>query len=185
MVTVISSCIIYYMASHIHLSQPHMPTPQGFQKKCPHLQLRVLFRQKVHNWDLGSYFRIFGGTRHPKFFWCQNSQQSKHQKTFSHKIKKHVVFFRKSMMYIQKPKSRIPMLVYVNHVHLSPWTRRRSTCPTWWLKSQKLQGRSMDEEPLIRWSWNFFPQESKIKRVGMFLKPSVGLKKTTCWSVGL
>lgn len=48
-----------YAPMGISRTQPHMPTQQGFPKKCPHLQLRALFRQKVHNWWRKTWGPIF------------------------------------------------------------------------------------------------------------------------------
>lgn len=161
MVTVISSYIIYYMASHMHLwvdpvlnrtCQRHKGSPKNVLiSNCGHSLDKRSTTDEERPGVIFSNFRWY--KRHPKFFWYQNSQQSKHQKNFSHKIRKHVVFFRKSMIYPKKPKTRIPNvgMSTMSTYHLGQGADPLVQHGGWNLKSSK--GGAWMNEPLIRWSW--------------------------------
>lgn len=168
-------------------TQPHMPTPQGFPKKCPHLQLRALFRQKVHNWWRKTWGHIFEFSvvqKASKVFLVSEFPAIKTPKELLTQDQEACCFFFVSLWYIQKnlkPESPTwvcrpcpPITLDKAQIHLSNMVAEISKAP------REEHGWTS------RWSVEAgnFPQEWNIKLAGMFLKPSVWLKKTTCWLVG-
>lgn len=72
-----------------------------------------------------------------------------------------------------------PVTLDKAQIHLSNMVAEISKAP-------REEHGSMDEEPLIRWSWDF-PQESNIKIAGMFLKTISLVKENNMlvtWLVG-
>ena len=117
-------------------TQPHMPTPQGFPKKCPHLQLRALLDKRSTTDEerpgvLFSNFRWY--KRHPKFFLVSEFPAIKTPKDLLTQDQETCCFFPKSMLYIQKPK--------------------RTESPTWCMSTTCHLGQGAD--PLVQHGgWN-------------------------------